>query len=89
VIKVRWLKPDNINAGLDDETDMVGQTYLISQFADFQKSDPFVIMRDRGYLHLEKNGVELLLWDPDRVMPIMTAGIPEVKWLEATNVHSK
>jgi len=84
--KIRWLKPDNMVDRDDEVVDGVGRTYLIVQFADFMNTHPFVLFRQQGWLHLKNDYVELLLWDPARVMPIMTAGIPEIKWLEATNV---
>jgi len=84
--KIRWLKPDNMVDRDDEVVDGVGKTYLIVQFADFVNSSPFELLRDRGWLHLKKDSVELLMWDADRWQPVMTAGIPEIKWLEATNV---
>jgi len=89
MIKVRWLKPVEMFDRQDDETDLVGATYLIIENGDFVNTHPFVLFRQQGWLHLKNDYVELLLWYPARVTPVMTAGIPEVKWLEATNVHSK
>lgn len=81
MIKVRWLKPDGLDFP-DDVVDQVGQTYLIVQYGDFGNTSPFELMRDRGYLHMAKGGVEILLWDTDRWEPIQTAGIPEVQWVD-------
>ena len=79
---IRWLKPDNMIDRDDEVVDDTGKTYLIVQFADFVNTRPFELLRDRGYLHIEKAGVELLLWDADRWHPVQTAGIPEVQWVK-------
>ena len=79
--KIRWLKPDNMVDRDDEVIDATGELYLIMHFADFVNTHPIALMRDRGWLHIVNTGVELLIWDADRWMPLLAAGIPEVKWV--------
>ena len=82
MIKRRWLKPDNVADLGDEVVDDVGMTYLIMQLADFVNTSPFELLRGRGWLHIVKDNIELLLWDADRWEPVQTAGIPEVQWVD-------
>ena len=88
MIKRRWLKPDNVAELGDEVVDDVGMTYLIMQLADFVNTSPFELLRGRGWLHIVKDNIELLLWDADRWHPVQTAGIPEVQWVDQRLINT-
>lgn len=86
VIKIRYIRPIQWQSKIDKVIDDKTAWSTILRYTGALSLNLWVRRFNTEYhIQMARKKVEFIMWDDEKVFPVMTAGIPELLWHERGN----